>query len=62
MSRSLTAIMDFRDMASVQYFLKKILPELLKDNADSAMRKPISNYYYPNLFNNNLYFRCLFIK
>ena len=23
------------DMASVQYFLKKILPELLKDNADS---------------------------
>ena len=24
--------MDFSNLASVQYFLKKILPELLKDN------------------------------
>ena len=29
---SLEAIMDFSNLASVQYFLKKILPELLKDN------------------------------
>ena len=32
---SLQAIMNFKKMASVQYFLKKILPELLKDNATS---------------------------
>ena len=31
---SLEAIMDFRELTSVQYFLKKILPELLKDNAN----------------------------
>ena len=29
---SLEAIMGFSNLASVQYFLKKILPELLKDN------------------------------
>lgn len=29
---SLSAIMEFKKMASVQYFLKKILPELLRDN------------------------------
>ncbi len=39
---SLTAIMDFRDMASVQYFLKKILPELLKDNADSNAKNQLA--------------------
>ena len=27
--------MKFNDMASVQYFLKMILPELLKDNANT---------------------------
>ena len=32
---SLKAIMKFNDMASVQYFLKMILPELLKDNANT---------------------------
>ena len=32
---SLEAIMNFKQMSSVQYFLKKILPELLKDNATS---------------------------
>lgn len=30
---SLQAIMKFNDMVSVQYFLRNILPELLKDNA-----------------------------
>ena len=39
---SLTAIMDFRDMASVQYFLKKILPELLKDNADGNAKNQLA--------------------
>lgn len=32
---SLKAIMKFNDMESVKYFLKMILPELLKDNANT---------------------------
>ena len=39
---SLTAIMKFREMASVQYFLKKILPELLKDNADANVKNQLA--------------------
>ena len=39
---SLTAIMDFRDMTSVQYFHKKILHELLKDNADSNAKNQLA--------------------
>lgn len=39
---SLTAIMKFREMASVQYFLKKILPELLKDNADANAKNQLA--------------------
>ena len=39
---SLTAIMKFREMASVQYFLKRILPELLKDNADANAKNQLA--------------------
>lgn len=39
---SLEAIMEFKDMASVQYFLKKILPELLKDNADGNAKNQLA--------------------
>lgn len=39
---SLKAIMKFNDMASVQYFLKLILPELLKDNANTSAQSQLA--------------------
>lgn len=39
---SLKAIMKFNDMVSVQYFLRNILPELLKDNAKANAQNQLS--------------------
>ena len=39
---SLESIMEFHEMASVKYFLKKILPELLKDNAGTQSQTQLA--------------------
>jgi len=39
---SLKAIMKFSDMVSVQYFLRNILPELLKDNAKANAQNQLA--------------------
>ena len=39
---SLESIMGFHEMASVKYFLKRILPELLKDNAGTQSQTQLA--------------------